>query len=192
MQEDNMQSIPAGQMSYVPIIVLIIAIAAILLILLFMKVYQVKHGSVKKYRHEIRNVKPPGDGITTLHYNEEIKREDLPEKKHRIEDIPLADLGDITKNLHALESKYHLDAITLSTNDGLVIATTCETGQDDAAHYGQVLKPGAGPSVPGIRLFFINHKGSSVVGIIRSNHMISDNLLESIKNDTEKIMSWWI
>ena len=102
------------------------------------------------------------------------------------------DLGDISRNLHALASKYHLGAITLSTTDGLMIATTGESGQDDAAHYGQALKPDEVPSVPGMRIFDITHKGSSIIGIIRSDHVITDSSLESIKKDTEKIMNWWI
>lgn len=190
-----MQSILPGQISFIPAIVLIIAIAAILLILLFMKMYQVKQAAKRKDHPGTWNVKAPKDIITPLPDIPEINRGELPGTKHPIADIadiPLTDLGDITKNLHALVSKYHLDAITLSTTDGLMIATTSETGQDDAAHYGHVLKPGEVPSVPDIRLFFITHKGSSVVGIIRSGQQVTDSMLERITNDTEKIMKWWI
>jgi len=187
-----MQSIFSGQISFIPVIVLIIAIAAILIILLFMKVYQVKHAARKKIHTELLNVKAPQDIITPFPEIPETKRGELAEKEQPKEDIQLTDLGDITKNLGALGSKYHLDAVTLSTTDGLMIATTSDSGQDDAAHYGQALKPGEAPSAPGIRLFFISHKGSSVVGIIRSGHDIPDSSLERIRNDTEKIMNWWI
>ena len=61
-----------------------------------------------------------------------------------------------------------------------------------AAHYGQVFKPEEAPSVPGMKLFYMTHKGSSVIGIIQSDHLITDTSLESIRNDTEKIMKWWI
>ncbi len=187
-----MQSIIPGQISYLPVIVLIIAIAAIILILLFMKVYQVKHSAGKKDRPGNWNVTPPGDIITPLPGIPEIKQEEVTEKQQPVEDVPLTDLGDITKNLHALVSKYHLDAITLSTTDGLMIASTRENGQDVAAHYGQVFKPGEAPSVPGMKLFYMTHKGSSVIGIIQSDHLIPDTSLERIRNDTEKIMKWWI
>jgi hypothetical protein len=73
-----------------------------------------------------------------------------------------------------------------------MIASTSETGQDDAAHFGHVLRPGETPSLPDIRLFFLSHKGSSVVGIIRSGRQVTDTGLESIRNDTEKIMNWWL
>ncbi|MEI6292801.1 MAG: hypothetical protein WCP36_03910 [Methanomicrobiales archaeon] len=187
-----MQSILPGHISFIPAIVLIIAIAAILLILLFMKMYQVKQATRKKDHPGIWNVKAPKDIITPLPDIPEINRRELPVTEHPAVDIPLTDLGDITKNLHALVSKYHLDAITLSTTDGLMIATTSENGQDDAAHYGHILKPGEVPSVPDIRLFFITHKGSSIVGIIRYGLQVTDSLLERITNDTEKIMNWWI
>ena len=187
-----MQSIIPGQISFIPVIVLIIAIAAIILILLFLKVYQVKQSAGKKDRPEIWNIKPQGEIITPIPYIPEIKSEEISEIKQPEEDIPLKDLGDITKNLYALVSKYHLDAITLSTTDGLMIASTSEIGQDDSAHYGQVLKPGEELSVPGIRLLYIPHKGTSVIGIIRAGHLIPDTLLGSIRNDTEKIINWWI
>jgi len=187
-----MQSIIPGQVSFIPVIVLIIAIAAIILILLLMKVYQVKHAAVKKDRPETWDFKPQGDSIAPLSGIPGVKHEKISEKKHPEEDVPLADLGDITKNLRALTSKYHLDAITLSTADGLMIASTSENGQDDAAHYGQVIKPGITPQVLGIMLFSITHKGSTVIGIIRSGQIITDSSLRNIKNDTEKIMSWWL
>jgi hypothetical protein len=187
-----MQSIIPGQISYLPVIVLIIAIAAIILILLFMKVYQVKQSAGKKDRPENWNARPHGDITSPLPGIPEIKHGDISEKQQPVEDVPLTDLGDITKNLHALVSKYHLDAITLSTTDGLMIASTRENGQDEAAHYGQVFKQGEAPSVPGMKLFYMTHKGSSVIGIIQSDSLIPDISLERIRNDTEKIMKWWI
>ncbi|MEI7434604.1 MAG: hypothetical protein WCJ93_10170 [Methanomicrobiales archaeon] len=187
-----MQSILSGQASYLPVIVLIIAIAAIILILLFMKVYQVKHSAGKKDRPKNLNFRPPGDITTPLPGIPEIKQGERSEKHQPVDDVPLTDLGDITKNLHALVSKYHLDSITLSTTDGLMIASTRENGQDMAAYYGQVFKQGEAPSVPGMKLFYMTHKGSSVIGIIQSDNLIPDISLERIRNDTEKIMKWWI
>jgi hypothetical protein len=187
-----MQLILPGQISFIPVIVLIIAIVAILLILLFMKVYQVKHARRKKDRPGIWNTGATEDITPPFPDIPEIKREKKPEPEQPTADIPLTDQGDITRNLHALISKYHLDALTLSTTDGLMIASTSETGQDDAAHYGHVLTPGETPSIPDIRLFFLSHKGSSVVGIIRSGQRVPDSSLERIRNDTEKIMNWWI
>ena len=73
-----------------------------------------------------------------------------------------------------------------------MIASTRENGQDEAAHYGQFFKQGETPSVPGMKLFYMTHKGSSVIGIIQSDHLVTDTSLESIRNDTEKIMKWWI
>ena len=187
-----MQSIIPGQISFIAVIILIVAIAAIILILLFMKVYQVQHRAEKKDQAKIWDIKPPADIIAPFPDKPEIKDKNIAEKKQQDEEIPLGDLGDITRNLHAIASKYHLDAITLSTTDGLMIATTSESGQDDAAHYGQVLKQGEIPSVPGMRLFDITHKGSSVIGIIRSDHLITDTSWGRIRKDTEKIMNWWI
>jgi hypothetical protein len=191
-QEDTMQSVIPGQISYLPVIVLIIAIVAIILILLFMKVYQVKHSAGKKDRPVNWSVKSPENIITSSPGIQEIKQEAMAENQRQVKDVPLTDLGDITQNLHALVSKYHLDAITLSTTDGLMIASTREDGKEEAAHYGQFFKQGEGPSVPGMKLFYMTHKGSSVIGIIQSDHQVTETSLESIRNDTEKIMKWWI
>jgi hypothetical protein len=187
-----MQSIIPGQISSIPVIVLIIAIAAILLILLFMKIYQLKQAARKKGHSEAWSGRTSEDIITPFPELSEIKGTGPSEKELQPEDVQISDLGDITKNLYAVVSKYHIDSITLSTTDGLMIATTGENGQDDAAHYGHVLKPGEIPSAPGITLFFLTHKGSSVVGIIRSGKLVPDLILENIRNDTEKIMKWWI
>ena len=92
-----MQSIIPGQISYLPVIVLIIAIAAIILILLFMKVYQVKHSAGKKDRPENWNVTPPGDIITPLPGIPEIKQEGMAEKQQPVEKVPSRILGILQK-----------------------------------------------------------------------------------------------
>lgn len=187
-----MQSIMPGQIPFIPVIVLIFAIAVIILLILFLRVYQVRYTPGKEFHSKIRTVHHQEDMITPLPGIPEIKKENIAEKIPSTEDVPLTDLGDITKNLHALVSKYHLEAITLSATDGLMIASTRESGQDEAAHYGQFFKEGEAPSVPGMKLFNITHKGSSVIGIIQSDHLVTDTLLGRIKSDTEKIMNWWI
>jgi len=187
-----MQSIIPGQIPIIPVIVLIVAIAVVILVLLFLKVYQVTYSTGKKYHSKIRTVPHQDDISTPLPVIPGIKQEDISEKMQSAEDAPLTNLGDITKNLDALVSKYHLDAITLSATDGLMIASTRESGQDEAAHYAQFFKQGEAPSVPGMKLFYITHKGSSVIGIIQSDHLVKDTSLASIKSDTEKIMNWWI
>jgi len=187
-----MQLLVPGQVLFNPLIIIIVAIAAIILLLLFMKVYQARHAAGKKDRPGTRNGKLPGDSITPLHGTPEKRHGKLSEKKQPGVEVPFADPGDISKNLQAIVSKYHLIAITLSTTDGLVIASTSEFGPEDAANYGNALKPGDTLSVPGIRLFSIGHKGSAVIGIVRSGDPITDILLGNIRNDTEKIMDWCI
>jgi hypothetical protein len=185
-----MQSVIPGQGVSLPVIALIIAIIAIFLILIFLKMYQIKNTG-RRNDTNTRKTTHREDSVTSP--------PDLPgkqiEKKlfsRPAEDISLQDQGDITKNLQALVVKYHIDGITLSTTDGLMIATTTSSGQKDAAQFSQALKLVDPPAEPGIKLFSIMHKGSSVIGIVRSDHQLADNSLKNIERDTEKIMNWWI
>ena len=100
---------------------------------------------------------------------------------------------DITQSLIALVEKYSLTTFTIATSDGLVFASS---GGDDAntnaATYTAMrsqdpLSKTAAVIIPGLI-----HKGSDLVGIIRTQNPLEEEILRNIAKDTQTILNWWV
>ena len=115
---------------------------------------------------------------------------ELPEPK----DTGLIDCRkDLTESLVALADKYSLAGFTIATTDGLIFASSGEdTAQTDAATYSEIYKNDPLTETPGIELFGLRHKGSELVGIIRTRNPLPDKILQQITADTKVILNWWI
>jgi hypothetical protein len=101
--------------------------------------------------------------------------------------------SDITQSLLALVDKYSLDQFTIATADGLVFASSgADTAQDDAAQYGEMFANDPLSETPGIVLSGMNHKGSDLVLIVRTNLPVPDEIRSNIEKDTKDILNWWI
>ncbi len=99
----------------------------------------------------------------------------------------------ITASLQALARKYSLFEITLATDDGLVFASSAERDvQADAAKYSQIMKQKSSLNEPGVTLFELDHKGSHLVGIIRTKNELVQNGETGIREDTKGILQWWL
>jgi hypothetical protein len=97
---------------------------------------------------------------------------------------------DLQQCLLALAGKYSLDSFTIATSDALVFASSGgSTAQEDAARYyrNADIKESAG-----VALFSLNHKGSELTGIIRSQSIITGEIQKRIENDTKDILNKWI
>jgi len=100
---------------------------------------------------------------------------------------------DLAESLVALAETYSLDSFTLASYDGLVIASTDRnTAQTDAAQYAEIFASSHLFETPGAVLFGLAHKGSDLIGIIRVNRGISDEICQNIENDTKDILNSWI
>lgn len=100
---------------------------------------------------------------------------------------------DIVASMQELARKYVLAEITVATDDGLVIATSASRDVEfDAVHYSQVVQLMTSPSEPDVSLFELHHKGSHLIGIIRSSRHIHPILKEQIRDDTKVILQWWL
>jgi hypothetical protein len=100
---------------------------------------------------------------------------------------------DITASLQALARKYSLSEITLATDDGLVFASSA--GRDveaDAAKFSQFRGRESPPDDPDVTLFGLNHKGSHLIGIIRTENEIPRDRKKEIGEDTKGILQWWL
>ena len=101
--------------------------------------------------------------------------------------------ADITDSLVALVGKYSLETFTIATSDGLVLASSgTEIAQDDAAQYSEMYIHDPLSKTPGVNLFGLNHKGSDLVGIIRSVKPVIDETCKKIIIDTKDILNKWL
>ena len=102
----------------------------------------------------------------------------------------LEDCTDLQQSLVALKTKYSLDSFTIGTSDGLVFASSGgSTAQEDAASFSQ--NHGIEESA-GVASFSLNHRGSDLIGIIRSQGIITGELQKHIERDTKDILNKWI
>ena len=102
-------------------------------------------------------------------------------------------LPDVTGSLHALVEKYSLDQFTIATADGLVFASSGgESAQRDAARYGELFVNDPLAETPGVILFGFAHKGSDLVGIIRTDLQVPEEISRMIEEDTKDILNRWI
>ncbi len=102
----------------------------------------------------------------------------------------LTDCRDLGESLLALTKKYSLDSFTIATSDGLVFASSGgNTAQEDAAGYcrNYDIRESAG-----VALFSLNHHGSELTGIIRSQGIITGEIQKRIESDTKDILNRWI
>jgi|SRR5665647_65736 len=100
---------------------------------------------------------------------------------------------DITQSLLALVEKYSLDTFTIATSDGLVFASS---GGDDAntnaATYSVMTLQDPWSDTTTVLVQGLTHKDSALVGIIRTQNPVSEEILTRIAQDTQAILNWWV
>jgi hypothetical protein len=169
-------------------IVLVIAVIAIILILILLKLYQVKSNAQRKPYVKGRQEK--GGAASVAPGPERKVPETLRTGAGYGRKADLHDEGDISKNMQAFAKKYQLDSFTLSSDDGLVIASTSADGQDDAANYTQSFRSGIQSPEPGITIFGMAHHGSTIIGIMRSTRPMPIPVPGDLETDANNILIW--
>ena len=99
-------------------------------------------------------------------------------------------------SINTMEKKYRLNAITLATTDGLVIASTLSEPDREAAVYSgkfnELYKgnPADHYTVDGndVYLYSAESSGNKVIGIARRPVMLSDEEITGLRDDTRKII----
>ncbi|WP_342678609.1 hypothetical protein [Methanofollis sp. UBA420] len=99
---------------------------------------------------------------------------------------------DIAGSMQAMCEKYYLDAFTIATDDGLVVASSEDDASADAAKYSYLFTEGKLPDDPKVMLFGIQHKGSSLVGILRTEHNIPDAWVKDMESDAVSVLRNWL
>lgn len=106
---------------------------------------------------------------------------------------PTRDAPDIPSGMHRLCEIYGIESLTLSTPDGLVVASTGHpSAGDDAARVSYASVTGTPVSEEGISVFHTDYKGNDLVGIIRGNREIPKDLLGELKKDINSLLERWI
>ena len=168
-------------------IVLVVAVIALVLILVLLKLYQVKSqagkrpGQIRIHGTRGPSGTPPSTGLA-------------PEKGKAVTGPgigrELHDEGDISKNMQAFIEKYGFDSFTLSSEDGLVIASTSGDSLGEAANYSQLFKNGVQSPEPGTVIFGINHHGSTIIGIVKSGRPVPIPVPGEMESDATNILRW--
>jgi len=119
--------------------------------------------------------------------------EQKQETSHRPGINVLEGCTDITGCLEAFVRKFSLESFTIATCDGLVfVSSGGDTAPADAAKYSEIFCNDPLSETPGVVLFGLNHKGSDLVGIIRTPAEVTQSTLQKMENDTKDILNRWI
>ncbi|WP_424358317.1 hypothetical protein [Methanocella sp. MCL-LM] len=104
--------------------------------------------------------------------------------------------GTMKESIEALEKKYRLNAVTLSTVDGLVIASTINDPDEEAAVWSGKFnelnkeKPGNYYAITdkGIHLYSAESAGNKVIGVARRTVALEQGEVTGLQDDTRKIV----
>lgn len=104
--------------------------------------------------------------------------------------------GSLKESIDALEKKYRLNAITLATADGLVIASTINDPDEEAAVYSGKFnelhkdKPGSYYALAdkGIYMYSTESAGNRIIGIARRPSAPEQAEITGLQDDTRKIV----
>jgi hypothetical protein len=189
--------VPESLLLYGAIAVVLIAAAAAVLL------YWKKHHGKRVFGETARI--PVLHNHTTLSYLPKVRpvspviRRSIPQTVQKPGELPrpkevnIRKQADITGSFGALAGKYSLGQFTIATSDGLVFASSGDdAAQTDAAQYGELYAKNPLADTPGVVMFGLSHKGSDLVGIIRTDLRIPEETLRMIELDTKDILNWWI
>jgi hypothetical protein len=99
---------------------------------------------------------------------------------------------NIRDSLEALCNKYSMESFTIAAKDGLVIASSIDTAEGEAAQYSYLYTSGISPHDPMVRLFGVEYNGEELVGIARAVREIPDAWVPSIAREANDILMWWL
>lgn len=103
------------------------------------------------------------------------------------------DAPDIPTGIKNLCTLYGLESLTVSSPDGLVIASSGHSSAiTEAAQFSYAYQTGAPITEDGIQVFPVDFHANPLVGILRSQGIVQDSSLEAMKNDLELILEKWI
>jgi hypothetical protein len=98
----------------------------------------------------------------------------------------------IAESMQALCEKYTLDSCTIATRDGLVVASSLDDPEEEAAQYSYLYINGIAPSDPFSRLFGLTYHGGEVVGIVKGKEEVFARSQQTLEDELQTILDWWL
>lgn len=106
----------------------------------------------------------------------------------------------LTDSMKAITSKYGLDWLTIASTDGLVIASTSSTPDEDAAVYSNIYlelfrtrpEPYLEVSNKDIHLLLVESCGEKVIGVARKAGAMTQGEAAAIRDDSRKIIEHFV
>jgi hypothetical protein len=99
----------------------------------------------------------------------------------------------LTESLQTLAEKYSFDEFTIVTADGLLLGSSRNRiPAADAATYSELFFRKQSGEMPGVVLFGLAHKDSTLIGVIRSKNPMTRETELKVTNETKDILNWWI
>jgi hypothetical protein len=120
------------------------------------------------------------------------KGETTPPVSSKDMDLLLKHHNSIEESIRALSELARVEWITLATRDGLVVASNYEDAQVDAATYSHMMNKGEENRDPGVKIWQIEHKAGTLIGIVRSKDQIAGEKWAFIKENVNKILNYWL
>lgn len=103
------------------------------------------------------------------------------------------DAPDIPTGMKYLCRLYGLHSLTVSSSDGLVIASDGNpSAVSDAAQFSYAFQTGETINEEGVQVFGFDFRATPLVGIVRSQGIIKDSALNSLQKDLLLILQRWI
>ncbi len=130
-----------------------------------------------------------------------VKAEPKPEPKPEArpaEKVPEVDVlkATLPDSMKALADKFKLESLTLATQDGLVIASTSSTAEQDAAVYSglfqELFKVKQEPyyyvESKDVSLYYVESGAARVIGVARRKAQLTADEQRAIRDDTKKVV----
>ena len=175
---------------YATIILIIILIPATLFLKKILRARAADEGRIRKQRLDYQPAAKPSWVAIPVPISRYQKQQPVTTPASAPDADLLENCQDLQQSLRALAGKYSLDSFTIATSDGLVFASSGgNTALEDAARYCRKydIKESAGTA-----FFSLDHKGSELTGIIRSQGIITGEIQKRIESDTKDILNRWI
>jgi hypothetical protein len=99
----------------------------------------------------------------------------------------------LSQSLSALATKYSLDEVTLATADGLPIASSFGSPrEEEIARYCGIHRDSSGRLPGGIGMYDVEHRGSSLVLIVKIPKNRTPAPGQALVHETKAILNWWM